>query len=792
MTAPYTPQQNGLAERTNRTVLGLVRSMLHSSSLPSRLWGECSSFAVHILNTVTINKATGKSPFETIYNRKPQLNNLHPFGSKCFLYNSNPTRQKLDVRGIPVYLVGIESLIDRYRVFDPQTNSIKRSKNVKFLKPALIQNRGSESSAETVRKREINEPATTTRNDDTTTATTAARSRKDKAAEPSATDAQREAVDEPTTERERERAREADGPRTTTDSEDEADRSRSQEHLTAAPENVRHHPDGDAHGYSSAEEEEDRTNPNAHRQLRDRAKLQRPDRYEAFVVEPTTVEQALNSPEADEWKQAMKEELEAMSSNKVWKLEKLPPNKKAIKNRWIFKIKRNQHGEIERFKARLVIKGYTQVPGIDFTETFAPVTRFETLRIVLAIAAAKRLTLEQLDVTTAFLSAELYEDIYMEQPHGFNDNSGLHCKLLKSLYGLRQSSRQFHIKFSNVLLNLGLVQSKVDNCLFYRIDGNDLTMLVIYVDDAIIASSNKQIINDLKSGIQKELKIKTKPLSFFLGIEILIDENHNISMNQTKHINEILERFQLSSCKPASTPIDGSLYENGGIAEDLPYRSLIGSLMYVAIATRPDISFAVGFLSRFLENHTKGHWTRALRVLRYLQGTKDRGIVFSGNNTELEKSLEGYTDADYANDPATRRSVSGFVFKFNDGPITWGSTQQKAVTLSTAEAELVSACQGSQSAIWIKQLLNEILGNVTPTIYIDNQSTIELIRNPVYHKRSKHIEVRHYFIREKCADKTLAFEYVPSSDQLADVFTKPFNKTRFALLRDKLGVGITK
>lgn len=484
----------------------------------------------------------------------------------------------------------------------------------------------------------------------------------------------------------------------------------------------------------------------------------------------------------------MVEELNAMERNKVWRKADLPPGKKLVETKWIFKTKRSQYGVIDRYKARIVARGFTQKPGEDYSETFAPVSRYESLRILLAISASQHLQLRQIDVKSAFLTAPLEEEIYIRQPSLYDDHSGQVLRLERALYGLKQAGRNFNIKLNQVLIEAGLNQSKLDNCFYYRKEGPNLTLTLCYVDDLIIASSDEETIERLKSAIQKHFEITSGELKHFLGIDIRIDNEFNISMNQSKYIRELLDKFQLAECKPVSIPIEGSLYENTGPPANYQYRQLLGALLYISVSTRPDICFAVSFLSRFLSNHTKSHWTRAVKVLRYLKGTENYGIVFSGAKGNLQDTLFGYSDSDYANDPTTRKSVSGCLFVLNSGPIIWTSSQQRSVSLSTTESELIAACLCAQSGLWLKYLFNELGFEITPKIKIDSQSALALIHNPVYHKRSKHIEVKYLFIREKCADKELLFEYVPTERQLSDILTKPLTRYRFTFLRSLLSI----
>lgn len=285
-------------------------------------------------------------------------------------------------------------------------------------------------------------------------------------------------------------------------------------------------------------------------------------------------------------------------------------------------------------------------------------------------------------------------------------------------------------------------------------------------------------------------ELSIKPLNFFLGIHVHIDQQHNIHLSQTKYINEIVKRFGQENSRSVATPTDSSVYSREDSDEsekqEYPFRELIGCLNYVAIATRPDTSFAISILSRYLDKFNRSDWVRALRVLRYLEGTKDLGISFTGGNKQAK--LKAYSDSDYASDPVTRRSISSQVFLYNDGPITWSANQQKVVTLSSTEAEFLAAGEATKTALWMSQLFKEIGKEFVPTIQIDNISSIRLIRNPEFFKRSKHIDVKYKFICEKFERGQVNFEHVRSEDNIADICTKNLPKGIFLRLRKLIGL----
>lgn len=763
---PYTPQQNGIAERSNQTLLNLTRTTLISTNLPQRLWAECLAFCTEILNATTLNKETGKSAYELMHNKKPYLGKIHPFGSPCFIRNLKG-KNKFDARSNPGILVGLCDNGMGYRVWLKGTNIVKRSKDVTF------QNKSPFSS---IKETEVEKSTSPLKSSITQIGRTAQ-------AEPESTGNEKteRGIDDESTKEEKAKA-------TKLFTENEQP-GMSYEPVKDA-EQSNESPEGDRH-----ESDSELTANIKHRMtLRDRSKIKKPQIYESYVAlkhnditTPETLQDALNSPYKKQWLEAVEAEIKSLKDLNVWSLIDCPKHSKPIGSKWIFKVKRNEQGEVDRFKARLVLKGYSQRPGIDYNQLFSPVARFDTVRTVLSIAATEKLVLYQGDVETAFLYSPISEFITMYQPEGFDDGTSKVCKLNKALYGLKQAPRAFHLKLKELLLQLNLKQGKADPCVFYK-DSPERLIMCIYVDDVIIAGSNEQIIKEALNALQKELKLKYKPLNYFLGLQIKVNPDNSIQIHQQKYALEILDKFGMIDCKPAATPADTNLYlrnDKDDSVEQYPYRELIGSLMYLAIGTRPDIAFAVGYLSRFLDKYTNKHWSAAHRILRYIKATSNYGIRYESIS---KLHLQVFSDSDFAGEPETRKSTSGQLIKINGGAVVWASSKQHSVALSSTEAEFVAASETCKSAIWLKQLLSELQFKVTPTISVDNQSAIKLIQNPQFHKRTKHIDVRYQFIREQYELGNININYIPTNLQESDILTKPLSKTTFQNLRKLIGI----
>ncbi|XP_019435884.1 PREDICTED: uncharacterized protein LOC109342338 [Lupinus angustifolius] len=402
----------------------------------------------------------------------------------------------------------------------------------------------------------------------------------------------------------------------------------------------------------------------------------------------------------DCWRHAIQKELSALNENGTWTLTTLPSTKKAIGCKSVFKIKYKADGSIERHKARLVAKGFTQTEGIDYLETFSPVIKMTTIRVILPLASTNNWYLHQLDVNTAFLHGDLKEVVYMKVPPGLTvSQPNLVCKLEKSLYGLKQASRQWHAKLTAVLLQSGYTKSLADHSLFIKHVSSSFTAILVYVDDLILTGNNMIEITEIKKLLDNEFSIKDLgELKKFLGMEIA-QSSKGILLYQRKYTLDLLEETGMLACKPCSTPMEyaGKLVHSKSgtpLADPSLYRRLIGKMLYL-IHTRPDLSFAVGHLSQFVSCPTNDHLDGAKIILRYLKGSISVGIFFSSADSGF--NIKGYSDSDWGGCLDTRRSVSGYCFYIGNSLISWKSKKQQVVSRSSAEAEYralaLAACE---------------------------------------------------------------------------------------------------
>ncbi|WKA01579.1 hypothetical protein VitviT2T_019853 [Vitis vinifera] len=518
-------------------------------------------------------------------------------------------------------------------------------------------------------------------------------------------------------------------------------------------------------------------------------------------LEPTTASQALKDPK---WCAAMDDELAALARNCTWVLVPPPSNHNIVGCKWVFRIKRNPDGSISRYKARLVAKGFHQRPGVDYHDTFSPVVKPTTIRVVLSIALSNGWPISQLDVNNAFLHGTLTEDVYMAQPPGYVDQANpTHvCRLQKALYGLKQAPRAWYMELRTFLLTFGFINSKSDTSLFIYQCRSATIYFLVYVDDLLVTGNCSQSIRRFIDALAHRFSLKDLgPLSYFLGVEA-ISTSDGMFLSQHQYVRDLLAKFNLEGIKDSSTPMSstGHLTLNDGSppANATQFRSLIGGLQYLQL-TRLDIAFAVNKLAQFMHAPTQTHWTAAKRLLRYLKHTIHLDLTFrrqqplhlqAYSDVTPPLDLRAYSDADWAGDPDSYKSTTAFVLFLGGHPISWCSKKQKTVARSSTEAEYRVVASTAAEVTWVSHLLSElgITLQQSPTIYCDNLSATYLCVNPLFHSRMKHVALDYHFVREKVAAGSLKVSHVNTQSQLADVLTKPLSKSRFLFLRSKIGI----
>ncbi|CAM8952089.1 unnamed protein product [Rhodiola kirilowii] len=487
----------------------------------------------------------------------------------------------------------------------------------------------------------------------------------------------------------------------------------------------------------------------------------------------------------------MQVEYDALLRNRTWTLVPPPCNANIIGCKWVYRIKRRADGTIERYKVRVVAKGFNQEEGVDYVDTFSPVVKPASICIVLAIALTLNWSLHQVDINNAFLNGDLSEKVYMAQPPGFLDQSHLShvCLLQKALYGLKQAPRAWFTKLRLFLLDHGFVSCKSDTSLFIRRSGKLVLYILVYVDDLIITGSCSVAIFEFISLLNATFSLRDLgPLHYFLGIE-LVRHKSSIALSQQKYIRDLLHRSCMADAKHIASPAEPAsrLVQTGDPVIDIHlYRSIVGALQYVTI-THPEISFVVNRVCQFMHNPTDIHWSVVKRILRYLKGTIDLGLVL---RSCTDHRLVAYSDAGWASDGDDCRSQHGFVIYYGDNLISWSSKKQQVVAKSSTEVEFRAIAFTATELIWLQQLLQELQAPLSPPpiLLCDNLSATYMSANHVFHQRSKHIKIDYHFVREQVDNGSLIVRHVRSLDQIADIFTKAVGAARFATLRSKLHV----
>ncbi|KAM1270153.1 hypothetical protein ACFX2G_002244 [Malus domestica] len=797
----HTPQQNGVVERKHRHLLNIGRALRFQANLPLKFWGDSVQTACYLINRIPTPLLSHKTPYAFLHGHLPTYSHLRVFGCLCYVTNLHPNH-KFDPRARRCLFLGYPLGQKGYRVYDLETHKISTSRDVHFhetnfpfahsppeheddslvlplIPPDSLPSHGPHHPG----------PNPDDLNPTTTPTPTL----------PSPVpDLNTHTPSSP-----------PPSPETTPISPTPATHSlalptpphapssqppiRQSSRLTRPPaylnDYVAHHAALLAPGIASSSVSS--TRHPLHRYV-SYASLS--SAHQSFIhnvshqMEPTSYDQARHDPH---WVAAMNNELRALEENQTWSMVPLPADHRAIGCKWVFKIKYHSDGTIERYKARLVAKGFTQREGIDYKETFAPVAKLITVRCLLTVAAVRHWPLHQMDVQNAFLHGELHEEVYMLPPPSYRrQGERVVCRLKKSLYGLKQASRSWFQKFSSAIHDIGFIQSRADYSLFTKVYGSSITIVLLYVDDMVITGNNDGAINDLKQILSRCFRIKDLgPLKYFLGVEVARSKA-GIAISQRKYTLDILEEAGLLGAKPSKVPMEPDLVllPTGSdlLKDPTQYRRMVGKLIYLTI-TRPEITYAVNTLSQFMQEPRRHHLDAAHRLLRYLKNAPGQGLLFS---SQSKLNLIGYCDADWARCPITRRSVTGYCIFLGNSLISWKSKKQVTVARSSAEAEYRSMAAATCELTWLRYLLKDlqIIHPNPAKLFCDNQAALHIAVNPVFHERTKHIELDCHTIRERIQRGEIKTTYIHTGEQVADMFTKPLRSPAFHLLLCKLGV----
>ncbi|GJS95510.1 ribonuclease H-like domain, reverse transcriptase, RNA-dependent DNA polymerase [Tanacetum coccineum] len=776
LTAPYSPQQNGVVERRNRTIMSTTRCMMKATNMPQNFWAEAVRHAIYILNSVPTKALEDITPYEAIKQRKPNLENLRIFG--CIAYAKVPSQHltKLDDRSIKMVYLGNEQGSKAYRLFDPTTQRVCVSRDVKFKenetwdwKDYIGEHTNDEPEwtdfnigdpevtnehpdQETQPNEDDNEFPDNNDDDDYASPTRDSPSHSQTPHTPSTRSSE---VNSQVT------------PNTSTQSYYQSDHDSIQ--IIDSPSHFDHTP---LRGFRTLKDIYENT-----------------EELLLAEDEPKNYKEASSD---QKWIEAMKAELDSINRNNTWELTTLPRGHKAIGLKWVFKTKKDANGNIIKHKARLVAKGYIQQHGIDFEEVFAPVARMETIRLLLAIAATNKWEVHHLDVKSAFLHGDLKEEVYVTQPEGFikRQDNGKVYRLIKALYGLRQAPRAWNIKLDNTLKSLDFKKCALEQAIYTKTSKDSTLLIGVYVDDLIITGTPKKEIDKFKAQMEEKFEMSDLGLlAYYLGIEVT-QTNGDISIKQSAYASKILKEAGMLDCNETLIPMDPGTrltkINEGTMVNSTEYRSLIGCLRYL-LHTRPDLSYSVGLLSRFMQEPREQHMKAIRQVLRYVKGTKDYGITYKHNGGN---KIHGFSDSSYGVNTQEGKGTTGIIFYYGESPISWNTQKQATVALSSCESEFIAATAAATQALWLKRLLSKLTHSQEEkiTIQVDNKSAIALMKNPVFHGRSKHIDTKYHFIRECVEREDIQVEFVSGEYQKADILTKALPKIRFLTMRQLIGL----
>lgn len=818
-----TPQQNGRVERKHRHILNVARACLLQARLPVSFWGESILTATHLINRTPSQLLQGRTPYELLYGKKPDFDKLRVFGCLCYSHRKSRDKDKFGDRSRKCLFVGYPYGKKAWRLYDLDTHEFFESRDVVFSETKFP---GVDDNEYVTPKLNALDPTI----DDWLLPTLATRGStlSPTSATPvtgPATTSLSVPIPEPSV------------PLTTTSGSSATDHNAletSAENIPSSPPSVP----------AVSPEAMQSTSPGIPEILGRGQRIKTPsvilkdyvthsatlhpphshshsksnhgspltvignipypissyisdhlfsESHKVFMAALINDDVPKNFKEAVKhkiWTDAMHTEVDAFEANDTWDVTQLPPGKTALRNQWLYSYKYKADGSIERPKARLVVCGNNHVEGEDFTDTFAPVAKMSTVRIILKIAATKNWLVDQMDVSNAFLHGDLDEEIYMRLPPGFKaSDPRMVCRLKKSLYGLRQAPRCWYSKLTTTLEEFGFSHDYADHSLFSKVRGSVCLHILVYVDDFIISCNDAKAMQEFKDYLQRCFRMKDLgKLKYFLGFEV----GRNASgfyLSQRKYALDIISETGLLGARPSLVPMELNhqlARAEGPLANALQYRRLIGRLIYLT-NTRPDLGYSIHILAQFMQKPLLPHWEAALRVVRYLKGTAGQGIFLKADDS-LEVSI--YCDADWGACPVSRRSLSAYITFLGSTPVTWQTKKQDTVSLSSEESEYRAMSVAVKELKWFKELFDSfgLPPSLPMKLFCDSKSAIYIAANPVFHERTKHVERDCHHVRDAIKSKLITTEHVTSKNQLADILTKPLPRPQFDDILSKLSV----
>jgi transposase InsO family protein len=809
ITNPHTPQLNGVAERLNRTLMEKVRTILYQSGLPARFWSEAIKYAAYTHNRLPHRSLTDQSTPYTLWTGKlPSVKHLRPFGIVGYHHIPHTTdRKKLHNRSNICVLVGYATQTKGWRLWYPyswhshivesrdvdwrewqywrelsETNSVDNGKGDHKIShydlPTAAGRGGAEKTSSSSRVSIPTEIGNTNTNT---------------------------AKNHPADDEEEYQVEEVEEVLEPTSVQNEA--------INASPAAFPHMSRemrglADVRGSGSRDPA---PSPLSSQQYTSKTRSGRVSMSQALSVvdarlnpeeeppEPRTYKEAMRRSDAAAWKRSMDDEMNQLNVTSTWELVPFQSGMNVVGCKWVYKLKTLASGATKE-KSRLVAQGFTQKPGVDFDETYSPVVRYASLRCLLALAAHYDWEVHHMDVKSAYLNGKLEETIYMQQPEGYikPGQERLVCRLKKGLYGLKQAGRTWHQTIDPTLKRLGLRPLGSDYCVYLYRSGQETITICLYVDDLFLFTSSTTLLKQFKRQLMDEFEMEDLgEARLVLGMLIARNRRARIlTISQQSYLEKALNKLGAAELNSVATPIDANtqLVKAGDNHEATPaettrYQSIIGTLQYAANGTRPDIAYAINQLARYSSNPDDSHFTALKRVLRYVKGTTDRVLTYTGTN-DSQPRLTGYSDADYANCKDDRLSITGYAFMLGGAAISWSSRRQKTVAQSTVEAEYMATAEAVKEAMWWRSFLGELGLDVSqPTpLFSDNQGSIHLAKNSDHHARTKHIDVKYHLIRQELVKGTVTLNHVSTQHNIADILTKGLVRDKHNTFRAGLGL----
>ncbi|CAL1362863.1 unnamed protein product [Linum trigynum] len=774
LTPPHTPEHNGLAERKHRHPVETGITLLHHAKLPSSFWSYAFSTAVYLIYRMPSSALRGQIPYTLLFNQIPNYHKLRVFGCLCYPWLRPYAPNNLAPRSHPCIFLGYYPQRSAYKCFDSHTNRLFLSHHVHFVEdifPGYSSPTAPAVPTPATWLFDATPPITFLPGARTTTPLLSPAPPGPDSPSPSAHSGAGSSSTSPGS---TSATGPSSGPATTPPG-------------PPPPQPVQPPPLARSHTMTT------RAQHGIFKPKRlfiASAGSSSASASSSPPLEPTSVKEALLYPE---WSAALTAENQALHDNETWDLVPRLPHYNVLGNRWVYCVKRQPDGSIARFKTRLVAKGFHQRPGIDFGDTYSPVVKPVTVRTVLTLALSHKWSIAHFDVNNAFLQGPLEDEVYMLQPPGYKDPDRPNhvCRLKRGIYGLWQAPRAWYKALSSFLLDFGFTKTISDSSLFVYKRDDALLYFLVYVDDLLLTGNNDQLLASFREALSHRFSLKSLgDISYFLDIEV-IPTTDGYLLSQHNYMQDILTRFDMLDAAPTPTPMAStvtlSLTDDSPPSDSTRFRQIIGALQYL-VYTRPDIAFSVNKLSQFMHSPSASHWQSLKRLLRYVTGTIHHGLIIHRSPQPL--TLSAFADSDWASNLDDRSSTSAYLLYLGSTLVSWRSQKQRTVARSSTEAEYRAIAHASAEIEWLQNLLQELHHplQAPPTLYSDNLGTTYFCSNPVFHSRMKHLALDYHFVSHLVQEGRLVIRYIPTTQQLVDVLTKPLPAARFLLLRSKIGV----